>query len=110
MITGCGLSSAIRKRYGVSIVWPACLLLAVANTVNIAADLGAMADCSAMITKVPAYCFTPVYIVLLFVVLVHRSYRQITSVLKWLTLVLFAYIVGAFFSPNRLGPPSFGRL
>ena len=98
MITGRGLSSVIRKRYGAAIVWPACLLLAVANTVNISADLGAMADCTAMITKVPAYCFTPVYTVLLFVTMARRSYRQIASVLKVLTLVLFAYIVGAFFA------------
>ena len=98
MITGRGLSSVIRKRYGGAVLWPACLLLAVANTVNIAADLGAMADCTAMITKFPAYCFTPVYAVLLFVVMARRSYRQIAGVLKWLTLVLFAYIVGAFFA------------
>jgi NRAMP (natural resistance-associated macrophage protein)-like metal ion transporter len=98
MITGRGLSSVIRKRYGRAIVWPACLFLAVANTVNIAADLGAMADCTAMITKIPAYCFTPVYAVLLFVVMARRSYRQIAGGLKWLTLVLFAYIVGAFFA------------
>lgn len=98
MITGRGLSRVIRKRYGPVILWPACLLLAVANTVNIAADLGAMADCTAMIAKVPAYCFTPVYTLVLFLVMAHRSYRQTAGALKWLTLVLLAYIVGAFFT------------
>jgi Mn2+/Fe2+ NRAMP family transporter len=43
MVTGRGLAGLIRERFGLWILWPACLLLTVANVSNIAADLGAMA-------------------------------------------------------------------
>src|SRR5437899_10273633 len=43
MVTGCGLGVLLRQRYGRWILWPACLLLVVANVVNIGADLGGMA-------------------------------------------------------------------
>jgi hypothetical protein len=44
MVTGLGLAGVIRVRYPRGILWGACALLVVANIVNIAADLGGMAD------------------------------------------------------------------
>ena len=41
LVTGLGLAGVIRRRYGRGVLWTACGLLAVANTVNIGADLGA---------------------------------------------------------------------
>lgn len=98
MITGRGLSGVIRERYGLKILWVACICLAVANTVNIAADLGAMADCTALITGVAPFYFTPVYTALLLGVMAWNSYRRIAGILKWLTLVLFSYVVAAYFA------------
>src|SRR5439155_18581557 len=40
MVTGRGLAGAIRLRYSPWVLWPACLLLSVANVFNIGADLG----------------------------------------------------------------------
>ena len=47
MVTGLGLAGVIRRRYPRWILWGACALLVVANIVNIAADLGGMADVTA---------------------------------------------------------------
>ena len=98
MITGRGLASVIRQRYGPKILWPACLCLTVANTVNIGADLGAMADSTAMIAGIPPYYFTPIYTAILFGLMAWNSYRRIAGILKWLTLALFSYVVATFFA------------
>ncbi len=96
MVTGLGLSAVIRKRYSRWILWPACALLLIANTFNIGADLGGMADAMQMVTGVQAYVWTPLFAGAIVALLFRTSYRAMARVLKWLTLVLFAYVITAF--------------
>jgi NRAMP (natural resistance-associated macrophage protein)-like metal ion transporter len=96
MVSGRGLGALLRVQYGRWILWPACLLLAVANITNIAADLGGMAAATSLVTGTRAAWFTPLYALLIGGALAWSSYRRISLVFKWMTLVLFAYIVAAF--------------
>ena len=96
MVTGSGLGSAIRLRYSRFVLWPACLLLLVANVFNIGADLGGMASAMSMVTGIPSHYWTPFFAFLIAGLLIWTSYRLIARVFKWLTLVLFAYVVTAF--------------
>jgi len=102
MVTGLGLAGVIRVRYPRWILWGACALLVIANTVNIAADLGGMADVTELLTGVGSLYWTPAYALLLVCLLFWASYRSIVRIFKWLTLALFAYIAAAFLShPDR---------
>src|SRR5216117_3099096 len=47
VVTGLGLAGVIRRRYSRPVLWSACALLIVANVINIAADLGGMAEATA---------------------------------------------------------------
>jgi NRAMP (natural resistance-associated macrophage protein)-like metal ion transporter len=96
MVTGRGLAGVLRRNYSRWVLWAACLLLVVANVVNIGADLGGMADATAMMTGVKPLVFTPIYAVLITSLLFWTSYQFIARVFKWLTLVLFAYVIAAF--------------
>lgn len=96
MVTGRGLAAVVRRRYSRWVLWGACLVLTVANVINIGADLGGMADATQMVTGVPSWCLTPFYAVLIVVIMFWSSYRAIARVFKWLTLVLFAYVITAF--------------
>ncbi|HMG72182.1 MAG TPA: Nramp family divalent metal transporter [Pyrinomonadaceae bacterium] len=96
MVTGLGLAGVIRQRYSRWILWGACSLLIVANVVNIGADLGGMADATEMVTGVNSLVWTPVYAALITSLLFWTSYRFIAKIFKWLTLVLFAYVITAF--------------
>jgi NRAMP (natural resistance-associated macrophage protein)-like metal ion transporter len=96
MVTGCGLASVIRHRYPRWVLWGACLLLVVANIVNIGADLGGMAEATEMVTGISQIFWTPFYAVLITSLLFWLSYRRIARIFKWLTLVLFAYVATAF--------------
>jgi NRAMP (natural resistance-associated macrophage protein)-like metal ion transporter len=96
MVTGLGLAGVVRRTYPRWILWGACSLLIVANVVNIGADLGGMADATKMMTGVNSLVWTPIYAVLIISLLFWTSYRFIAKIFKWLTLVLFSYVIAAF--------------
>jgi NRAMP (natural resistance-associated macrophage protein)-like metal ion transporter len=96
MVSGRGLAAVVRRRYSRWVLWGACLLLIVANVINIAADLGGMAEATEMVTGIPSPWLTPVFAVLIVGALFLTSYRFLARVFKWLTLVLFAYVMTAF--------------
>ena len=98
MVTGLGLAGVIRRRYSRWVLWSACALLGVANTINIAADLGGMAAATELVTRIRAAFWLLVYAVALTSALVWTSYRAIARIFKWLTLVLGAYVLTAFFT------------
>jgi NRAMP (natural resistance-associated macrophage protein)-like metal ion transporter len=95
MVTGLGLAGVIRRRYPRWVLWGACTLLVVANVINIAADLGGMAEATKMVTGAPVALMVPVYGVVIVALLMWSSYRSIARVFKWLTLVLLAYVLTA---------------
>src|SRR3989441_150473 len=96
MVTGLGLAGVVRRTYSRWVLWGACLLLIVANVVNIGADLGGMADATEMVTGVNSLVWTPIYATLIISLLFWTSYSFIAKVFKWLTLALFAYVIAAF--------------
>ena len=96
MVTGLGLAGVIRVRYSRWILWSACALLVIANIVNIAADLGGMAEVTQLLTGVRSYYWRAAYAILIVCLLFWTSYRLIARIFKWLTLALFAYIAAAF--------------
>ena len=59
VVTGKGLAGVIRKHYMRPVLSMAVLLLVVANTINIGADLGAMASSGQLVLHIP-------FVVLLF--------------------------------------------
>jgi NRAMP (natural resistance-associated macrophage protein)-like metal ion transporter len=98
MVTGRGLSGVVRRRYSKWVLWGACMLLIVANVINIAADLGGMADATQMLTGVSSLVWNPIYTAIIIGFLFWSSYRQIARLFKWITLVLLAYVATAFFA------------
>jgi NRAMP (natural resistance-associated macrophage protein)-like metal ion transporter len=96
LVTGRGLAAVIRRRYSRPVLWFACTLLALANVINIGADLGGMGDATRMVAGGSAIAWTLMYGIVILALLFWTSYRQIARIFKWLTLVLFAYVITAF--------------
>ena len=95
MVTGKGLAGALRKRFPRwSLVIVSIALLA-ANTINIGADLSGMADAAEMLSGINSNYFVVLFGVGIAVATVRLRYYQIARALKWLALVLFAYVVAA---------------
>lgn len=91
-----GLATALREHYSRKVLWFACVLLIVANTLNIAADLGGMAAAAQLLTGIPRVILVPVFSALILGLLIFSSYESMARVLKWFALALFAYVIAAF--------------
>lgn len=95
LVTGKGLAGVIRTYYSRRLLAFAVLLLVIANTINIGADLGAMAASINLLIPVP-FVITLVVITLFTLGLqVWVPYPHYARFLKWLTLSLLAYVVTA---------------
>ena len=55
-----------------------------------------MADAMQMMTGIRAVFWTPFFAVVIVALLLWTSYRMMARIFKWLTLVLFAYVITAF--------------
>jgi NRAMP (natural resistance-associated macrophage protein)-like metal ion transporter len=101
IVTQSGLASVLRTHYPRWVLWSACTLLVIGNTINIAADLGGMAAAAGLLTGWPAGWFVPAFTLLIMALLVYSSYARMTRVLKWLALALFSYVfAGVLASPD----------
>src|SRR5258707_7743674 len=98
MVTGSGLAAAVRTYYPRWVLWGACSILVVANVINIGADLGGMAEATQLITGIRPLVWIPVYALLIIGLLFWGSYKLIAKIFKWLTLVLFAYVLASFYA------------
>jgi Mn2+/Fe2+ NRAMP family transporter len=67
-------------------------LLVVANTINIAADIGAMGEAVRLLAGGPHAVYVMAFGVLCIVAQIAFSYERSVRILKWLTLTLFAYV------------------
>lgn len=96
LVTGKGLASNIRIHFGKKLLYICVGLLVVANTVNIGADLAAMAEAMNLIAPfVPATFFLIAIGFACILLEVFVSYKKYSSYLKWLTFVLISYILVA---------------
>lgn len=98
MVTGQGLAAGIRRNYPRWVLWGACSILVVANVINIGADLGGMAEAAELVTGIRPLIWIPFFALLILVLLIWTSYQWIARIFKWITLVLFAYVLASFFA------------
>ena len=100
MVTGQGLMAGLRTKFSRPLLAAACFALLVANTINIGADLSGMADAVAMLTGVSSHLWVVLFGSAIAWSTVRLRYAVIANVLKWLALVLFAYVITAV----KVGP------
>ena len=97
MVTGRGLAGALRHKFPRPVLVVAACALFVANTINVGADLAGMADAAALLTGVHSHVWVFVLGVGLATATIRLRYAAIANALKWLALVLAAYVVTALY-------------
>lgn len=101
MVTGEGLASALEKKFSRPILILFCFALFLANTLNVGADLAAMADSAEMLSGWSSHIFVVFFGVVISWATIRLRYFHIAKVLKWLAVFLFSYIIAAFIvGPN----------
>jgi NRAMP (natural resistance-associated macrophage protein)-like metal ion transporter len=93
LVTGRGLASNIKKVYSKEILYICTILLFFANTLNIGADLGAMAKAIELILPKASFTFLVIFTGIAGLCLeIFVPYRKYAKYLKWLIFAVFAYI------------------
>jgi NRAMP (natural resistance-associated macrophage protein)-like metal ion transporter len=106
LVTGRGLAGVLREHYPRWLLYGAVIPLFAANTINVGADVGAIAAAINMLVPTLPIPLLVLPIALGILALqIWGSYRLIARVFKWLTLALFAYIGSAI-----LARPDWGEV
>ncbi|WP_242098709.1 divalent metal cation transporter [Sphingomonas sp. CROZ-RG-20F-R02-07] len=95
-VTGCGLAKNMGDLLWRPLVTGLVVLLFVANTINIGADLAAMGSAAELATGGSAHLFTVAFAIASLLLQMFLPYRRYAGMLKWLTLTLLAYVALVF--------------
>jgi Mn2+/Fe2+ NRAMP family transporter len=90
-VTGRGLAANIKDAFPPIVIKSVVLLLLIANTLNIAADVAAMGEVAELVTGFNRHLMTVFFVFLTLLLQVFIPYHRYVRFLKWLTLCLLAY-------------------
>lgn len=96
MVTGEGIAAVMRKRLPPLLVYPLSGIVIVANTFNLGADIGGMADAAHLVIPLPVDALVFFFGIGIIAAQIWLPYATLARFFKWLTLTLFAYLVTAF--------------
>lgn len=105
MVTGMGLGDALRRKGPRWLMFFGALALLAANTINVGADLSAMADAAEMLSGINSHVYVVIFGIAITYATVRFRYHQIATIMKWLAAVLFAYVITAV-----IAGPDWGRV
>ena len=96
MVTGRGLAGALAQKFPKWILVIVSIALLAANSINVGSDLSGMADAAELLTGISSHIYVVVFGAAIAFAIIRFRYAHIANVLKWLALVLCAYIIAAF--------------
>jgi NRAMP (natural resistance-associated macrophage protein)-like metal ion transporter len=91
-VTGAGLANNLVRTFPKKFVGLLIGILLIANIINIGADLSAMAAAARLVVGGNGHAFVIGFAILSTALQLFVPYRRYASILKWLTLSLFAYV------------------
>lgn len=90
-VTGKGVAAVVKQQYSKWVLYSVVLLVLIANTINIGADIGAMAAAAHLIIPINFVILTLFFTTVILILEIFTSYKTYASVLKWLALALLSY-------------------
>ena len=94
-VTGKGLTGVVKEHYSKKLLIAVVLLVVIANTINIGADIGAIAGASQLVVNFSFAFYAVVSAIIIVLLEIFINYRNYAKFLKFLTLSLLAYPVTA---------------
>ncbi|MGA2716727.1 MAG: divalent metal cation transporter [Bryobacteraceae bacterium] len=95
-VTGKGLAANIKTTFPPIVLQGVVLLLLIANTLNIAADVAAMGEVAELVSGFNRHLMTMLFVFVTLLLQVFVPYHRYVFFLKWLTLSLLAYAAVLF--------------
>lgn len=94
-ITGVGIAENLRRHYPKPVVYGLVLLLCLANIFNLGADISAMGAATQLVFGGSLNVYAVLLGAISLLLQMYVPYKKYVRYLKWLTLVLFAYVATA---------------
>ena len=98
LVTGHGLAGNLRRYYPRWVLVILVGLAVVGITLNIGADLAAMADVTHLFIPIPEPILAILYSILIVLLLIFTSYQTLAGFLKWTALTVLAYMFVPYFT------------
>jgi NRAMP (natural resistance-associated macrophage protein)-like metal ion transporter len=95
-VTGRGIAGNMRRYYPLWLAYMVAGLLVLANVINLGADIGAMGSAVKLLIGGSALLYAVLFSLSSVLLQVFVPYAKYVNFLKWLTLVLFAYVATVF--------------
>lgn len=95
-VTGKGLAANIKEAFPPVVLYGVVLLLLVANTLNIAADVAAMGEVAQLVIGIDRHAMTVCFVFATLLLQIFVPYHRYVFFLKWLTVSLLAYAAVLF--------------
>jgi Mn2+/Fe2+ NRAMP family transporter len=95
-VTGKGIVAVVKQYYTKKIVYAVVILVLISNTINIGADIGAMAAAAKLIIPINFGLLTLLFTAFVLILEIFTSYKVYARILKWLALSLLAYPLTVF--------------
>ncbi len=95
-VTGKGIAAVIKQHYSKKVLYAVVILVLIANTINIGADIGAMAEATRLILPINFVVLTLSFTFITLILEIFITYKQYAKFLKWLCLFLIAYPIIVF--------------
>jgi NRAMP (natural resistance-associated macrophage protein)-like metal ion transporter len=95
MVTGKGLAGVLRDHYPRGVLIPAVLILLITNTLNVGANLLAMAEVLGMFVPLPLTLLILPIAGMILAIQVFGAYGVVAGIFKWLSLSLLGYLGAA---------------
>lgn len=96
LVTGKGIAAVVKEHYSKPVLYTVVGLVIVANTINIGADIGAMASAAQLLVPVPFVVLTLLFTATILILEIFTNYKVYSRILKWLALALLAYPITVF--------------
>ena len=96
LVTGKGIAAVVKEHYSKGVLYTVVSLVVIANTINIGADIGAMAEAAGLLIPIHFAVLTLAITAIILTLEIFTNYKVYSKILKWLALALLAYPITAF--------------
>jgi Mn2+/Fe2+ NRAMP family transporter len=95
-VTGKGIAAVVKEHYSKTVLYAMLVLIVVANTINLGADLGAMGAAAQLIIPANFTVLVLFFTAAILTLEIFTSYKTYARILKWLSISLFSYVITVF--------------
>ncbi len=102
-VAGKGLAGVVKDNYSRKVLYGVVVLVALANIINVGADIGAVSASVKLVVNIPFALIAILTAIIIALLEIFISYKVYAKILKWLALALLSYPITALIVHENWG-------